>query len=198
MAIHSSVLVWRILGKGEPSGLPSMGSHKVWHDWSDLAATAAWWPTSPSRKTSKEDVLFIIGDIWWFRWFRYSPFDSRGLECKSRKSRDTWSNRQVWPWSTKWSRVKANRVFPREHTGIAKTLFQQYKRRLDTWTSADGQYRNEIDYIICSQRWRNSIQSAKTRLGADCGSDHELLTAKCRVKLKKVGKTTRPFRYDLN
>ena len=45
---------------------------------------------------------------------------------------------------------------------------------------------------------RNSIQSAKTRPGADCGSDHELLIAKFRLKLKKVGKTTRPFRYDLN
>ena len=45
--------------------------------------------------------------------------------------------------------------------------------------------------------WRSSIQSAKTRLGADCGSDHELIV-KFRLKLKKVGKTTRPFRYDLN
>ena len=45
---------------------------------------------------------------------------------------------------------------------------------------------------------RSSIQSAKTRPGADCGSDHELLIAKFRLKLKKVGKTTRPFRYDLN
>ena len=57
---------------------------------------------------------------------------------------------------------------------------------------------NQIDYILCSQRWRSSIQSAKTRLGADCGSDPELLVAKFRLKLKKVGKTTRPFRYDLN
>ena len=61
-----------------------------------------------------------------------------------------------------------------------------------------GQHRNQIDYILCNQRWRSSIQSAKTRLGADCGSDHELLIAKFRLKLKKVGKTTRPFRYDLN
>ena len=57
---------------------------------------------------------------------------------------------------------------------------------------------NQIDYILCSQRWRNSIQSAKTRLGADCGSDHEILIAKFRLKLKRVGITTRPFRYDLN
>ena len=72
------------------------------------------------------------------------------------------------------------------------------KRRLNTWTSPDGQHRNQIDYILCSQRWRSSIQSAKTRPGADCGSDHELLIAKFRLKLKKGGKTTRPFRYDLN
>ena len=54
------------------------------------------------------------------------------------------------------------------------------------------------DYILCSQRWRSSIQSAKARPGADCGSDHELLIAKFRLKLKKVWKITRPFRYDLN
>jgi len=81
---------------------------------------------------------------------------------------------------------------------IANTLFQGHKRRLYTWTSPDGQHQNQIDYILCSQRWRSSIQSAKTRPGADCGSDHELLIAKFRLKLKKVGKTTRPFRYDLN
>ena len=71
-------------------------------------------------------------------------------------------------------------------------------RRLYAWTSPDGQHQNQIDYILCSQRWKSSIQSAKTRPGADCGSDHELLIAKFRLKLKKVGKTTRPFRYDLN
>ena len=81
---------------------------------------------------------------------------------------------------------------------IADTLFQQHKRRLYTWTSPDGQYRNQTDYILCSQRWRSSIQSAKTRPGADCGSDHELLIAKFRLKLKKVEKTTRSIRYDLN
>ena len=57
---------------------------------------------------------------------------------------------------------------------------------------------NSVDYILCSQRWRSSIQSAKTRLGADCGSDHELFIAKFRLKLKKVGKTSTPVRYDLN
>ena len=78
---------------------------------------------------------------------------------------------------------------------IANTLFQQHKRRLYTWTSPNGQHQNQIDYILCSQRWRSSIQSTKARLGR--GSDHELLIAKFRLKLKKVGKTTRPFRYNL-
>ena len=68
---------------------------------------------------------------------------------------------------------------------IANTVFQQHKRRLYTWTSPDGQYCNQIDYILCSQRWRGSIQLAKTRLGADCVSDHELLIAKFRLKLKR-------------
>ena len=81
---------------------------------------------------------------------------------------------------------------------IANTLFQQHKRRLYTWKSPDGQHWNQTDYILCSQRWRSSIQSAKTRQGADCGSDHELLIAKFRLELKKVGKTTWPFRYDLS
>ena len=81
---------------------------------------------------------------------------------------------------------------------IANTLFQQHKRRLYTWTSPDGQHRKQIDYIFCSQRRRSSIQLAKTRPGADCGSDHELLIAELRLKLKKLGKTTRPFRHDLN
>ena len=61
--------------------------------------------------------------------------------------------------------------------------------------STDGQYQNQIDYVHCRQRWRSSIQSAKTRPGADCGLDHQLLIAKFRLKLKKGGKTTRPFKH---
>ena len=68
---------------------------------------------------------------------------------------------------------------------IANTLFQQHKRRLYTWTSPDDQHQNQIDYILSSQRWRSSIQSAKTRPRADCDSDHEFLIAKFRLKLNK-------------
>ena len=66
------------------------------------------------------------------------------------------------------------------------------------WTSPDGQHQNKIDYILCSQIWRSSIQSTKARPRADCGSDHELFITKFRLKLKKVEKTTTSFRYDLN
>ena len=126
------------------------------------------------------------------------PFHYRGLECKRRKSRNTWSNRQVWPWSTEWSRAKANRVLPREHTGHSKHPLPTTQEKTLHMDITDGQHQNQINYILSSERWRSSIQSAKTRPGADCGSDHELPIAKFRLKLKKVGKTTRPFRYDLN
>ena len=79
---------------------------------------------------------------------------------------------------------------------IANILFQQHKRQLLTWVSPDGQYQNQTDYILCSQRWRSSTQSAKIRQGADNGSYHELIV-KLRLKLKKVGKPY-SFRYDLN
>ena len=79
---------------------------------------------------------------------------------------------------------------------IANTLFQQHKRRLYTWTSPDGQYPNQVDYILCSQRWRSSIQSAKTRLGADCGTDHELI-AKFRLRLKEIANKTVFYRRAL-
>ena len=97
-----------------------------------------------------------------------------------------------------WSRAKANRVLPREHTGHSKhplptTQEKALHRDITRWSNW-----NQIDSILCSQRWRSSIQSAKTRPGADGGSDHELLIAKFRLKLKKVGKTTRPFRYERN
>ena len=125
-------------------------------------------------------------------------FSLYGTGCKSRKSRDTWNNRKIWPWSTKWSRARLIEFCQENALIIASILFQQHKRRLYTGTSPDGQYWNQIDYVLCSQRWKRSIHSAKTRPGADCVSDYELLIAKFRLKWNKVGKTTRPFRYDLN
>ena len=141
-----------------------------------------WWPTRPSRTNTQKRC----------------PFHYKGLECKSRKSRDTWNNRQVWRWSTKWSRSKANRVLPREHTCHSKHPLPTTQETTLHMDISRYKYQNQIDYILCSWRWRSSIKSAKIRPGADCGPDHELLIAKFRLKLKKVGKTTRPFRYQFS
>ena len=91
-----------------------------------------------------------------------------------------------------------------EHTGHSKhplPIIQEMTCLLLTlvaWYWLDGQYQNQFDDIHCSQRWRNPIQSAKTRPRIDRGSDHELLIAKFRLKWKKVEKINKPFRYDLN
>ena len=132
--------------------------------------------------TPKKDILFIIGD-----WnAKVGSQETPGITGKFGLGVQNEAGQRL---------IK----FCQENTlVIANTFFQQHKRRFYTWTSTDGQHRNQTDYILCSQRWRSSIQTAKTRPGADCGSDHELLIAKFRLKLKKVEKTTRPFRYDLN
>ena len=141
--------------------------------------TVLWWPTRPSRTNTKQRC----------------PFHHRGLECKSRS--------QKIPGVTgRFGTGVQNEVgqslieFCQEYAMvIASTLFQQHKRQLYIWTLADSQYWNQIDYILCSWRLRNSIQSAKTRPETDFGSDHQQAIIKLRLK---VGKTTRPFRYDLN
>ena len=121
----------------------------------------------------------------------------RGLGCKSRKSRNTWSNREIWPWNMKWSRAKTNRVLPRERTGHSKhplPTTQEKTLHMDVtrWSTPKS------DWLYSLQPKKEKLYTvSKTRPGADCGSDHELLIAKFRLKLKKVGKTTRPFRYDL-
>ena len=141
-----------------------------------------WRPIRPSRINTQKDALFIIGD-----W---------NAKVGSQETPEVTGKFGLGIRNEAGQRLIE---FCQENAlVIANTLFQQHKRRLYTWTSPDGQHWNQIDYILCSQRWRSSIQSTKTRPGADCGSDHELLITKFRLKLKKVGKTSRPFRYDLN
>ena len=139
-----------------------------------------WRPTRPFRITPKKDVLFIKGD-----WnAKVGSQETPGVTGKFGLGVQTEAGQRLIEFCQENALV------------IANTLFQQHKRRLYTWTSPDGQHQNQTDYILCSQRWRSSIQSAKTKPGVDCGSDHELLILKFRLKLKKVGKTT--FKYDLN
>ena len=113
-------------------------------------------PTSNAKEAEVEWFYEDLHDFLELTPKKRCPFHYRGLECKSRKSRNTWSSRQIWPWNTEWSRAKANRVLI-----IANTLFQQHKRRLYTWTSPDGWHQNQIDYILSSQRWKSSIKAEK-------------------------------------
>ena len=122
--------------------------------------------------TLKKDVLFIIGD--WNE--KVGSQETPGVTGKFGLGVQNEAGKRLIEFCQENALV------------IANTLFQQHNRRLCTWTSPDGQHRNQIDYILFSQRWRSSIQLAKTRPGADYGSDHELLVAKIRLKLKKVGK----------
>ena len=77
-------------------------------------------PTSNGEEAKVEQFYEDLQDIWELTPKKRCPFHSRGLECKSRKSRNTWSNRQIWPWNAEWSRVKTNWVLPRKCTGHSK------------------------------------------------------------------------------
>ena len=116
--------------------------------------------------TPEKDVLFIIGD-----WnARVGTQEIPGVTGKF----------DLGIWNEAEKRLIE---FCQENAlVIANTLFQQHKRRFYTWTSPDGHYQNQIDYVLCSHRWRSSIQSAKTRPGADCGSDQEFLIAKLKLE----------------
>ena len=101
--------------------------------------------------TPKKDVLFIIGD-----WnAKLGSQELPGVTGKSGLGVQNKAGQRLTEFCQENVLV------------IANTLFQQYKRRLYTWTLPEGQYRNQIVYILCSQRWRSSIQSAKTR--PNCG-----------------------------
>ena len=118
--------------------------------------------------TSKKDVLFMIGDC--------------NAKVGSQEIPGVTGKFDLGVQNEAQQRL---RVLPREHTGHSKHLLPTAQEKTLHMDSPDGQHRNQIDYILCSQRWRSTIQSAKTRLGADCGSDRELLITKFRLKLKK-------------
>ena len=79
-------------------------------------------PTSNAKKAEIEWLFEELQDLLELTQKKGYPFRHRGLECKSRKSRNTWSNRQIWPCCTKLSMAKVNRVVPRELNGHSKHL----------------------------------------------------------------------------
>jgi len=153
------------------------GYYGAWPGWavsvSVLPLTVLWRPTRPSRINTPKRC----------------PFHYRELKCKNRKSRNTWSNRQIGPWSTEWSRAKANRVLQRECTGhrenpLPTTQEKTLHMDITRWSKPKSDW-----LYFLWPKMEKLYTVSKTRRGADCGSDHELFSAKFRLKLKKVGKT---------
>ena len=126
-------------------------------------------------------------------------FHYRGLQCRSRRSRDTWSKRQIWPWSSKWSREKANRILPRECTSHSKYPLPT--------TQVKPLYMDITRCSIPKSDWLYSLQPKMEKLYTvsknKTGSWLWLRSwiPYCKIhtfKLKEVWKTTRQLRYDLN
>jgi len=142
-----------------------------------------WRPTRPSRtNTKKKGVLFIIGD-------GKAKVGSQEIPVVTDKFGLTVQNEAV---------QRLTEFFQENAVVIANTLFQQHKRQLCTWTSPDGKHKNQIDYILCSQRWTALYSHQKQDRKLTVAQIMNSLLPKIRLKLKNVVKTTRSFRYDLN
>lgn len=81
-----------------------------------------------------------------------------------------------------------------QELAIMNTFFKHHKRRLYTWISPGDRFRNQIDYITIGKRWKSSVTNTRTFPGADCGSDHQLLVADIRLRLKSCHKNSKPTR----
>ena len=122
-------------------------------------------PTHNAEEAEVERFYEDLQDLLELTPRKRCPFHYRGLECKSRKSRNTWSNRQIWPWSTVWIRAKSNRVLPRECTAHSKyplptTQEKTLHMDITRWSTLKS-----VRLYYLSRKWKSSIQSEKTRLG---------------------------------
>ena len=92
------------------------------------------------------------------------PFHDRGLECKSKRSRDTWNNRQVWPCSTKLNRAKTNRVLPREYIGHSKHLLPTAKETALHMDVTRWSIPKSIDYILLQSKMEKYYTVSKNKI----------------------------------
>ena len=142
-----------------------------------------WRHIRPSKTNTKKDVLFIIGN--WNPQVGSQAIP--GLAGMFALGGQNEAGQNLTEFCQKNTLV------------IANTFFQQHKRRLYTWTSPDAQYRNQIGYILCNQRWRTSIQSEKNKTRSWLA---QIINSYCRIQIliksKKLWKTASPFRYDLS
>ena len=116
----------------------------------DITVVQVYALTSNAEEAEAEQFYEDLQDLLELTTKKRSPLHYRGLECKSRTSRNTWGNRQIWPWSTKQSRSKTNRVLSRECTGHSKHPLPATQEKT-THGHHRWSYQNQIDYILCSQ-----------------------------------------------
>ena len=161
----SKTTEWSVCFQGKPFNITLIQVYAMTRRWSWMLL---WRPIRPSRTNTPKDVLFMIGDL--------------NAKVGSQEIPGVTGRLGLGVQNDIRQRLT---VFPRECTGHSKHPLPMHRRWLYAQTSPDSQHQNQTDSILCSQRWRSSIQLAKTRPGADCGSDHQLLTAKFRLKLKK-------------
>ena len=130
----------------------------------------AYVPTTNTEKAQVEWIYDDLHDLLELTPNKWCHFHHRGLECKSRKSREACSNRQVWPWSIKWSRAKANRILPRECAGHSKHPLPptQHKRWLYTWTSSDDQYEIWLIIFFSAEDWEVLYRQQKKKKTRSC------------------------------
>ena len=152
----------------------------------------AYAPTSNAEKAEVKRFYEDLQDLLELTPQK-GPFHYRGLECKNRKSRNTWSNRQIWPWSMEWSRAKTNRVLPRERTGHSKHPLPTQEKTLHVDISRWSTPKSDWLYSLQPKMEAlYTVSKNKTRCWLWLRS--WILIAKFRLKLKEVGKTSRPFR----
>ena len=150
--------------------------------------------TSYAEEAEVERFYEDLQDLLELTLKKRCPFHYMGLKCKTKKSRTTWSNRQIWPWSTEWNREKASRVLPRECTGHSK-------HTLPT-TQEMSLYMGITRWSIPKSDWWYSLQLKLYTVSKNKSRSWLWLrswTPYCKIQTSiEVGKTTRPFRYDLN
>ena len=154
-ATHSRILAWEIPWTEEPGGLQSTESQKSWiwlNDYITTTSTHTHIYIYVSLCIITESICCIPKTLWInYIWIKYN------FKKKKREIPGITGKFGLWVQNETGQRPT---VLPRECTGQSTLVCQQHKRGLYTWTSPDGQHWNQIVYILCSQRWRSSIQSA--------------------------------------
>ena len=208
MAPHSSTLACKIPWTEDPARLQTMGLLRVGHDWvislslfTFMHWRRKWQPTPVFLPGESQGHWSLVGCSPWGRWeldttqclhFHFSlscigEGNGNPLQCSCLEN-----PRGIGAW---WAAVHGSHRVGHDWNDLAAAAAAETYFSGLLSTSPDGQHWKQLTILFAAKGGEDLYSQQKARPGADCGSDHELLIAKFRFKLKKVGKTTRPFRY---